>query len=191
MDFGLPYNEENRVAAISKFMQQSHEALRPTGAKLSADVFGFTVLVPDDLGIGQDITELAPYLDYFSPMVYPSHFPYGAMGLDGHPNDYPYETIEMSMSSGRDQLGSALKLRPWLQDFDFFDMIPYGPKEVRGQIDAAEDVGTSGWLLWDPNNVYTVEALGPDDGNMKRFEAPVAALPGNDAPRTLTRKRAA
>ena len=188
MDFGLPYNEENRVNAITKFMKRSQEALLPTGAKLSADVFGFTVLVPDDLGIGQDLTELAPYLDYLSPMVYPSHFPNGAMGLDGHPNDYPYETIELSMEAGKSQLGSALQLRPWLQDFDFFDMIPYGVEEVRAQIDAAEDVGTSGWMLWDPNNVYTVGALGPDDGNMSRFQSPTAVLPGSESSQTLGRR---
>jgi len=187
MDFGIEYNEANRVSAIQKFLQRSQEALRPTGAKQSADVFGFTVLVEDDLGIGQDIVELAPYVDYLSPMVYPSHFPDGAMGLDGHPNDYPYETIEISMSAGKAQLGSALKLRPWLQDFDFFDMIPYGEAEVRAQIDAAEAVGTSGWMLWDPNNVFTAEALGPDDGNMSRFESPSAVLPGTGTHRSLGR----
>ncbi|MDQ4045073.1 MAG: hypothetical protein M3173_06465, partial [Chloroflexota bacterium] len=64
MDFGLEYNEENRVAAITKLLDRTSNALLPTGAKLSADVFGFTVLVPDDLGIGQDLTELAPHLDY-------------------------------------------------------------------------------------------------------------------------------
>lgn len=188
MDFGLEFNEENRVAAISKFLEQSHNALRPTGAKLSADVFGFTALVPDDLGIGQDITELAPYLDYISPMVYPSHFPDGSMGLEGQPNNFPYETIELSMSAGKSQLGSALQLRPWLQDFDYWDMIPYGVKEVRAQIDAANDVGTSGWMLWDPDNVYTAGALGPDGGNMKRYREPTAALTVTATPAASRRR---
>ncbi len=190
MDFGLPYTEENRVTSISKFLERSKAALLPTGAKLSADVFGFTTLVPDDLGIGQDITELVAHVDYLSPMVYPSHFPDGAMGLDGHPNDYPYETIEISMRNGRDQLGTALPLRPWLQDFDFWDMIPYGIAEVRAQIDAAEDVGTSGWMLWDPDNIYTVGALGPDDGNMSRFRAPQAVMPSRHLPSVAARMMA-
>jgi hypothetical protein len=191
MDFGLPLNEENRVRAITRFLEWSKEALLPTGAKLSADVFGFTVLVSDDLGIGQDLTEIAPHLDYISPMVYPSHFPDGAMGLDGHPNDFPYETIEISMSAGASQLGSALQLRPWLQDFNYWEMRDYGPEEVRAQIDAAEAVGTSGWMLWDPNNRFTVEALGPDDGNMSRFVPPSAVLPGQGMSRALTRRPAA
>ncbi|MDQ3524221.1 MAG: hypothetical protein M3451_04105, partial [Chloroflexota bacterium] len=85
MEFGIPYTEENRTLAMTKFLEQSRQALIPTGAKLSADVFGFTALVPDDLGIGQDLDMLAPHVDYLSPMVYPSHFPDGAMGLNGHP----------------------------------------------------------------------------------------------------------
>lgn len=191
MDFGLEYNEENRVLAISKFLEQSKQALLPTGAKLSADVFGFTMLVPDDLGIGQDVTELAPHVDYLSPMVYPSHFPNGSMALDGHPNDFPYETIEISMRTGREQLGSALQLRPWLQDFDFFDMKPYGPEEVRAQIQACEDVGTSGWMLWDPNNIYTVGALGPDNGNMAEYQSnlPDVTLAQSNQARSGSRNR--
>lgn len=55
------------------------------------------------------------------------------------------------------------KMRPWLQDFDLgVDKsrgIYYDAAKVRAQIQAAEDAGTSGWLLWSPTNVYTIEAL--------------------------------
>ena len=57
------------------------------------------------------------------------------------------------------------KLRPWLQDFDLgVDSsrgIHYDAAKVRAQIDAAEDAGSSGWLLWSPDNVYTRDALRP------------------------------
>jgi hypothetical protein len=33
-------------------------------------------------------------------------------------------------------------------------MTPYGPEEVRLQIQAAEEHGTSGWMLWDMANRY-------------------------------------
>jgi predicted nucleic acid-binding Zn-ribbon protein len=188
MEFGIPYTEENRTLAMTKFLEQSRQALIPTGAKLSADVFGFTALVPDDLGIGQDLDMLAPHVDYLSPMVYPSHFPDGAMGLNGHPNNFPYETIEISMRSARDQLGSARQLRPWLQDFDYWEMIPYGVEEVRAQIQACEDVGTAGWMLWDPNNVYTDGALGPDDGNLAAYQPTDATLASTNQARTGSRR---
>ena len=154
-DFGIPNTQESREASITKFLEMSRKKLLPTGAKVSADVFGYTLLVDDDLGIGQNFIQLADYVDYLSPMVYPSHFPNGSLAVDGHPNDFPYETIDISMRAGKRKLdGTAIQIRPWLQDFDYFDLKPYGDAEVRAQIEAAEKVGTSGWMLWDPNNRY-------------------------------------
>lgn len=161
--YGLENTQENREAAIEKFLQRSYERLIPTGTRLSADIFGYTVMVEDDLGIGQNLDQLAPHLDYLSPMVYPSHWPEGSMALDGHPNDFPYETIEISMGLAVNQLdGQALKFRPWLQDFNMPNMREYGDAEVRAQIDAVTDLGLSGWLIWDPNNEYHDGAFAPD-----------------------------
>lgn len=163
--YGIPNTQENREAAIEKFLQRSYERLIPTGVKLSADVFGYTVLVEDDLGIGQNLDQLAPHVDYLSPMVYPSHWPEGSLAVNGHPNDFPYETIEISMGLAVQQLdGQRLKLRPWLQDFDYWieGSQPYGDAEVRAQIDAVEDLGLSGWLIWDPNNRYHDGAYLPE-----------------------------
>lgn len=60
---------------------------------------------------------------------------------------------------------SIAKLRPWLQDFnlavDSSRGIRYDAAKVRAQIEAAEAAGSSGWLLWSPDNVYTEEALQP------------------------------
>lgn len=57
------------------------------------------------------------------------------------------------------------RLRPWLQDFDLaVDSnrgIHYDAKKVRAEIDAAEAAGSSGWLLWSANNIYTAAALKP------------------------------
>ncbi|MCK4453730.1 hypothetical protein KAU51_00015 [Candidatus Parcubacteria bacterium] len=57
------------------------------------------------------------------------------------------------------------RIRPWLQDFDLkVDSgrgIYYDAKKVRAQIKASEDANSSGWLLWNPWNVYTKEALKP------------------------------
>jgi hypothetical protein len=176
MDFGLENTQEIRQRSIEKFLKMAQDKVHPTGAKLSADVFGYTMLVEDDLGIGQNFARLAEYVDYLSPMIYPSHFPNGSVAVDGHPNDFPYDTIEISLRKGRDKLeGDATKIRPWLQDFSFFDMMPYGDAEVRAQIDASDKIGTSGWMLWDPNNQYHPGALEPDE------EAPPATPVGTPA----------
>ncbi len=62
-----------------------------------------------------------------------------------------------------------LEIRPWLQDFDYGPP-PYGPEEIQAQIQATYDAGETGWLLWNPSNVYTEGALMPEGegGNEKR-----------------------
>lgn len=189
LDYGLENSEENREAAIEKFLQRSYERLIPTGTRLSADIFGYTVLVEDDLGIGQNLDHLAGHVDFLSPMVYPSHWPNGSMALDGHPNDFPYETIQISMGLAVDQLnGNRLKFRPWLQDFNMPDMREYGDAEVRAQIDAVNDLGLSGWLIWDPNNWYHDGAFAPETNerpaNEPALGTPIAAASGVTRSRT-------
>lgn len=52
-----------------------------------------------------------------------------------------------------------LKLRPWLQDFDYGG--DYDAEDVRAQIKATYDVGLTSWMLWAPSNRYTKAALIP------------------------------
>ncbi|HWV23990.1 MAG TPA: putative glycoside hydrolase [Thermomicrobiales bacterium] len=178
VEYGLPNTQENRQNAIEKLLEKTRETLMPTGVRLSADIFGYTVKVDDDLGIGQNVPRLAPHVDYLSPMIYPSHWPEGSVPVDGHPNDFPYETIKYSMELALDKLdGDGMKLRPWLQDFNMPGMMEYGAKEVRAQIDAVEELGLSGWLIWDPNNWYHDDAFTPDSGSNQPETAIPAATP--------------
>lgn len=165
-DFGQEYTAEAREGAITEFMKRSSEAIHEAGGLLSADLFGYITLQDDEQWIGQRFSKLEPYLDYVSMMIYPSHFSEGNIAsAPGHPNDYPYETIYESLERAEANVpGSKVKFRPWLQDFSYGynGLRDYEPKDVRAQIDAAEDFGASGWLLWgDPFNV-TVEALEPE-----------------------------
>jgi hypothetical protein len=155
MDFGTPLTQEVREGAVEGFLTESRQRLLPTGARQSADVFGFTMVVDDDIGIGQNFRHMAALVDYLCPMVYPSHYSENQFGLPGHPNDYPYEIVGISLDGGVERVsGDSLRIRPWLQDFDLPGMTPYGPEEVRLQIQAAEEHGTSGWMLWDMANRY-------------------------------------
>lgn len=163
MDVGVEFTQIQRENAIEGFLAQSRDRLLPTGARQSADVFGFTMVVSDDLGIGQNFAQLAEHVDYLSPMVYPSHYSDGQFGLPGHPNDFPYEIVDISLQGGVQLLGgNALQIRPWLQDFDLYGMTPYTSQQVRAQIQAADEWGTSGWMLWDPENRYRRDNLDPE-----------------------------
>jgi ABC-type molybdate transport system substrate-binding protein len=48
---------------------------------------------------------------------------------------------------------SKLKMRPWLQDFDYGK--DYTPADIQGQIQATYDAGLTSWIFWDPGNKYS------------------------------------
>jgi hypothetical protein len=161
-DYGPEYADQTRVQAITGFLTEMHAALQPTGSLLAVDIFGITLLEDDDVGIGQHYASIAPLVDVVCPMIYPSHFYPGEMGFD-IPNNHPYDVILQSLQRGENLVPEARdKLRPWLQDFSYGEGIEYGDAEVAAQIQAAEDFGTSGWMIWAPDNQYSVGAFDPE-----------------------------
>ncbi|MEI6316656.1 MAG: putative glycoside hydrolase [bacterium] len=154
---------KERSDVINSFWVYVNQHLHGTGPVLSVDLFGLATTAKDDMGIGQIIENALRNFDYVSPMVYPSHF---AAHWDGFldPQAHPYEVIKTSMGNAVERAKvieiSPSKLRPWLQDFGLFGET-YGPKQVREQITATNDVGLTSWLLWDPSNVFTIDALLP------------------------------
>lgn len=184
-------DDAHRAANLEEFFIYLSTELRKPNAwgevpKLSADLFGMTATNYDDLTIGQVLERALPYFDAIAPMVYPSHYPRGFIGLQ-NPNADVYAVVNYSMqkavertratttsiaSSEYTRIGistpaiyskpaySTAKMRPWLQDFDYGG--DYGPAEVRAQIQASYDAGvTGGWMLWSPSNKYTRGGLLP------------------------------
>jgi len=153
-----------KADALKEFFQYLHDKLEPTGAILSVDLFGMTTSNYDDLNIGQVLENAAPYFDFVSPMVYPSHYPPTWSGFK-NPAANPYEVVKIAMQKGVERLKAMgenpLKLRPWLQDFDLG--ATYDKEKILAQIKATYDVGLNSWMLWDPKNLYTIEALKKDD----------------------------
>ncbi|MGQ9829428.1 MAG: putative glycoside hydrolase [Roseiflexus sp.] len=157
---------EERWENITELLRRSHRAINGVGAFFSVDVFGYTAFGPSKL-LGQNLSMMAEYTDYISPMVYPSHFSPGEFGFD-NPAKYPYEVVQKSMAAAYRQVeGKRALLRPWLQDFTLIWvpkelLVEYTPREVRAQIQAVEEFGASaGWILYDSTNIYHVEALKP------------------------------
>lgn len=176
------YVNPNKADAVEVFWKYLDKN-RPEDAVISADIFGYTTVFTDDLGIGQQLERALPYFDYVAPMVYPSHYNSGFAGLS-NPNSDPYRVVYESMMeavrrtvatstvvawSGGTSLASTtpqryskpaydpLKLRPWLQDFDYGGT--YDVAEVKAQIQATYDSGLDSWMLWAPSNRYTRGAL--------------------------------
>ena len=68
------------------------------------------------------------------------------------------EIVAHTLKTGMPRIAaSAAKFRPWLQDFSA--RVKYDVPQVRAEIDAAEQNGAVGWMLWNFGNVYTAGAL--------------------------------
>lgn len=152
-------SKETRVEALRKFFVYLHDHVKEIGAPSSANVFGMVATNDDDLGIGQVMENIAPYVDYVAPMVYPSHYPKGWQGYK-KPATVPYKVVKSSLDSGVKKI-EALgfpkeKIRPWLQDFDLG--ANYTSAMVKSEQQAVYDSGLQSWMMWDPSCKYTLSA---------------------------------
>lgn len=160
--------EMTKIEAVSAAVKYMCEKIKPMGIFVSADLFGAVIRsAVDQRIVGQDYQELALYLDYICPMIYPSHYSDGYYGI-AHPDTEPYKMIYAALSdsnkvlSGIPDYRKRAEVRPWLQDFTASYLrhyIKYGPKQVREEIEATYDSGHSSWLLWNAAVNYTAGAL--------------------------------
>jgi hypothetical protein len=162
----------DKQGIVREFYKYITDELRAEGIPSSGDLFGIIMLTKTDIPVlGQDLHDGLTYFDYIAPMVYPSHFYPMTAGLK-NPAAHPGEVITYAMSAGitiADEVASSTgqststiraKLRPWYQDFDMGAR--YTKELVRAQIDAGEKIGINSWMLWDPANTYTKDALKSD-----------------------------
>lgn len=150
----------SKADALENFFKYLSENLKELGIPISADLFGMVTTNTDDLNIGQVLEKASPYFNYICPMVYPSHYPPTYNGFK-NPADHPYEVIKLAMDTASQRLINASstpnQLRPWLQDFDLGAV--YDASMVRKEKQAVYDAGLNSWLMWDPSNKYTRDAL--------------------------------
>lgn len=158
----FPYydpTKKTKSQVIEEFFNYLHGQMQDIGAPTSADLFGMTTTNTDDLGIGQILEKATPYFDYICPMAYPSSYPANFRGIK-KPALNPYTIVKISMDSGVKRMNAqglpAEKIRPWLQDFNLG--ATYTTKMVQSEIKAVNDSGLDSWMMWDPNNKYTISA---------------------------------
>jgi hypothetical protein len=185
--FSMPNTMENRVKAISGFLTEARKRLLPYNVFLSADIFGYVCWNLNDTSIGQTLESIAPHLDYLSPMLYPSGFQYGIPGYRV-PTKHPYEIVYLTLKKAQERTGlSSLRFRPWLQAFrDYaFDRRLFEEREIRDQINGVEQFGSHGWLLWNPQNIYSREGLKREGSSVYAFQKPQRPLQELKVPRKI------
>lgn len=188
--FSRPSTQNNRVAAVTGFLAAAAKRLEPYNVFVSGDVFGYVLWNADDTSIGQRLVDLMGPLDYISPMLYPSAFQFGVPGYR-NPVAHPYEVVSLSLRHAQRRTGlPGGRFRPWLQAFDdyAFGGRHFGGKQVAEQIQAAEEFGSNGWMLWNPRNVYTADGLKKkreDTAGYLATTLEAAAMPHGRAPPKL------
>jgi len=185
INYGPAAEEATRYQVISEFVAYIRDEMAKLGVRTSADIFGISAISDRDAGvIGQNVQRLLPSLDFISPMIYPSHFANSSNGVMGngvgqtingrlytHPDTVPYDVMYNTLQHFRQHIDrfneenpntETAVIRPFLQYFTASYLrdgywIPYGPAEVRAQIEAVYDAGFNEWLLWSNTNTYSAE----------------------------------
>ncbi|CRZ33413.1 hypothetical protein DFR55_11925 [Herbinix hemicellulosilytica] len=168
VDFGPLAEEKTKEEIILEFTKYAYEKLKPLGVFVSADVYGTIISSTIDASlVGQNYVEMARYLDYICPMIYPSHFAEGNYGVE-YPDLEPYQIIRKVLMVSREKLEQIPEgehkaiVRPWLQDFTaswIRNYQVYTGKQVREQIEAVYASGYREWLLWNAASNYSVDGL--------------------------------
>lgn len=167
-DFGEEARDKSKIEVITEFTKYAYEELSPLGVYVSADVFGSIISSDVDAKIvGQSYYQMAKYLDYICPMIYPSHYANGSYGID-YPDLEPYYLIKKALEDSKvvlemnEEEEHQAIVRPWLQDFTATwveQHQKYDAEEIKEQIQGVYDAGYEEWILWNGNNRYTKSGL--------------------------------
>jgi len=154
--FSQPNNMANRTKAVAGFLKAAHEALTPYNVMVAADIFGYVFWNLDDTGIGQTVGDAVNSVDVVCPMLYPSGYHLGIPKYR-NPVQHSYEIVYLSLKRAQERTGVPPRcFRPWLQAFrDYaFRGGDFKEERMRLQIKAADDFGASGFMFWNPRNLY-------------------------------------
>ncbi|SDM45890.1 hypothetical protein SAMN05518871_101277 [Psychrobacillus sp. OK028] len=152
---------QRRVSAVTDFVAYAREKLKPYGAQLSVDIFGYSATLPEAPGIGQNFNKISQNVDVISSMIYPSHWT-SYFGI-AKPDLEPYRLVQEYAKVENAKLAELEDppvSRPWLQDFTASylgagNYQTYGKAEVEAQIKALKEAGINEYLLWNAGNKYS------------------------------------
>ena len=156
--------DEARIAAITDFVAFIREKLKPYGVHLSADIIAHAITSKKIGGIGQKFSNIADHVDVISPMIFPSHWINGILGVK-EPDKQPYDIITqyMKIENGYvKDLNPSPTSRPWIQAFtaDFLgegNYQLYTADVISQEIKALKEAGIKEYLLWNAASQYSTE----------------------------------
>ncbi|MFB6181568.1 MAG: putative glycoside hydrolase [Candidatus Magasanikbacteria bacterium] len=151
----LSIQEKQQI--IANFFDYIKEEMKYEPVRTSLDLFGMVMESPEGLRIGQNLKYAVNEVDYISPMMYPSHYPEGHIGIK-KPSENPKKILENGLKQGQKYFkGSKAELRPWIQAFSLYSK--YDRDKIQDQINTVEKYTDAGWILWNARNVYRKEDI--------------------------------
>lgn len=151
---------QSRRDAVTTNLAMLRDRVKAMGVPFTVDVFGLTTSARTDMGIGQYWEDVSSLADVVLPMVYPSHYHRGAYGVP-FPMTDPYTIVHRALAAGlerNDRIHNAARIRPYLQSFSIRG-VRYRTAEIRAQMEAAYDLGITGWVLWNASGRYFADAF--------------------------------
>jgi len=149
----------SKADALAAYLKEAKTRLNKLGVRSTADIFGLVTTVGGPLEVGQYWEKISPNVDVVLPMVYPSRYPHGELGI-AVPNAEPYKVIATSISRAHERdkklgINDAEHIRPWLQAFTL-GKPAYGAEQLKAEKQAVYDSGYDGWVMWNPGSIYDV-----------------------------------
>ena len=147
--------EETTRDGVARNLRILKQHMKRAGAPFTIAVFGMTASATADVGVGQVWEDLVTIADVVLPMVYPSHYYNTFYGIK-RPNSEPYRVVRFALKDAVErtkEVNGTAEVRPYLQAFTL-GKPRYTPFYIREQIRAAEELGLTSWILWNPRAVY-------------------------------------
>ncbi len=144
-----------KIEVISGFLSRIRQAVDKHDASLSVDVFGWVPWLRKgrEFNIGQDYDAIARHADVVCPMLYDSHFPKSFKSEYGR--DRAYHIVREGTAKGVERSGKRLTgVQPYIQGFNWRSP-HWGTRYIIQQMQAAEDSGAVGWIVWNARNDYS------------------------------------
>jgi hypothetical protein len=138
---------------ITSFVKQVKKVCDKYEVTLTADIFAIVAWQrkADVQKTGQKISELSKYTDAIHPMIYSSHFS-DDFGFRNDVTNEPYHIVFKSTKLTIDNTSKGCKVVPYIQANAW--KVNYGNEYFMAQIQAVEDSGADGYLLWNAAGNY-------------------------------------
>lgn len=157
MDKGM-----DKESALLSFLAYARKNI---DAPIGIDIYGANGWYRSGTRTGQDVEQLAEYVDIICPMFYPSHFEQDFLDyapVSERPYRIYYYGSYRNTVIGRNQI----IIRPWVQSFYLnvrYDRQWYGKDYVKQQVYGVRDSVDNGYMYW--NNIGRYDDISPDVGS--------------------------